>query len=1232
MDEQADSYNDPPQQKLLGLRELNRNYSKKLDSFPDEFDSFPVAQIPEFNLSAPAVFSHPQESSFNSLEDNSALNTASQPAPGHADAPIPPLPPYASNSYLQGSDNSTSFTAPQGRKQQIPRLPIDHKTKIPVPCPDCEVTLRGPHELQRHWENVHAPIKRVWICVQPEQSPLRPRKPLDVCKQCKQGKQYNVYYNAAAHLRRAHFCPSMRSRRPRDEGLPVDTSRGPNLEEMKAQGWLQEVSVSNHGPQSVLKVDVSEYDIDDGFVSGVDQMGVDVTPSDYPPTQISQRVPVSEGKALSTGRTPPWVPTDSNGVDISNSEYSALERTAAPNWTTLASDVQTFDLTDETNVSNGFYHFGNTAVNTSDHGTPEPCSTNNIVRMTSATDSGYGTGQSGSKMDGQSVAEDDTESIVTDGSQALISGRDKYLLEVAFAREISKRFDPLMQESFVLRSDMATDLLFAFSVMIGKRASSTAQRGAASFVRRGRARIIGHVRKSLQPDDEEEQCSTAADMSLAEKMALWGLDATTGDTSPHHSPSLEPNDIACDDESDDEDVEPFVPIEFAEHRAFLLDSDEFIDLSHNLSLGLPAGEADVWSGVRTQIAKGLASLPKRPQDSTRSYSLAIDLPWSPRSFLLEQYRHLDTIPKLGSVITLSGATGHIYATTAETYIRATWPRYGELVLGVIQDALDCRKDAYRTDMKCSALDIHFCPGRTKITAIGYPLFISSAAEILVWLSTSCRASTKKDQTEACRMHLTKGIERGTDLTFTAKLETVNKVESESSLHATCWYGMFRDPVIAHNYPTPHRTRQELGLELSLNMMLTLARTFWAAIYDGVLLLKGFNVILTPTSKVGDSVVWHLTVDRSGERLSYNAGLGHSCIHSVGEAIFDGARHFVGWTTSANLLVAVLGSEQAEYGSINFSGGVPASAGLRAEAAVNLTAGKYLTLSNKISRGIKDTPEYLASDDYVQDIDAASRMGVVLSDSTTRQHWLADGASVVLHLCRAWLSKPHPEYNPKASSIKLRSTQGSGSPATSLATLTWIDNRELELYVSQSKRLSKPSIGGSDDEVVIERQWFLLQDLSHRYSKWIEQIHDRANKARHSTDVDLTRQVNKVIGFEFLDLLRGTGRVEPCVLELGAIIMGYEPQLLVKNAPTPDGFASKTLDQNLRQQRGTHGSARPKKRLPSDSGYASTVGYSSHDSQSSSLASEGSVPEEFRIRGAASEAGVTKLTKRRKTER
>ena len=180
---------------------------------------------------------------------------------------------------LPKATDPTNKPAPKpiaNEKQLIPRLPSRPKSKEPLACidPNCKTTLRGPHELTRHWENVHAPIKTVWICVQPpaSSSSFQPKRRLEICKQCINSKQYNVYYNAAAHLKRAHFCPSKRGRRPRGEvgaAPPAKVEKGscPSIDEMKAQGWLMKITVANGGQQRFARAaddeEGEEYDDED---------------------------------------------------------------------------------------------------------------------------------------------------------------------------------------------------------------------------------------------------------------------------------------------------------------------------------------------------------------------------------------------------------------------------------------------------------------------------------------------------------------------------------------------------------------------------------------------------------------------------------------------------------------------------------------------------------------------------------------------------------------------------------------------------------------------------------------------------------------------------------------------------------------------------------------------------------------------------------------------------------
>ena len=156
--------------------------------------------------------------------------------------------------------------APNAGKMEISKTRRErpaHKRLFCSLCNQHKTGFRGPHELQRHTSRHHDFQRKRYICVDPRidgpGSSLTVFKSLESCKHCRDKKPYGADYNAAAHLRRAHF----KERMPRAKGRlpPVqdDANAFPVMEDLKH--WIREITVSvpSGSSSSAATQDAAQY-------------------------------------------------------------------------------------------------------------------------------------------------------------------------------------------------------------------------------------------------------------------------------------------------------------------------------------------------------------------------------------------------------------------------------------------------------------------------------------------------------------------------------------------------------------------------------------------------------------------------------------------------------------------------------------------------------------------------------------------------------------------------------------------------------------------------------------------------------------------------------------------------------------------------------------------------------------------------------------------------------------
>lgn len=155
---------------------------------------------------------------------------------------------------------------------QISKTPYQRPKHERLYCDLCNDRegFRGAHELGRHKDRQHKHLVKKWVCIEPVdgvKDEFRPINSLAKCKACnQQNKKYGAYYNAAAHLRRAHFVPKPRGRNKSGKTDDKSEKRGgkgggdwPPMKELKR--WMKDVHESSDAVQQDDDEDSGEDDV-----------------------------------------------------------------------------------------------------------------------------------------------------------------------------------------------------------------------------------------------------------------------------------------------------------------------------------------------------------------------------------------------------------------------------------------------------------------------------------------------------------------------------------------------------------------------------------------------------------------------------------------------------------------------------------------------------------------------------------------------------------------------------------------------------------------------------------------------------------------------------------------------------------------------------------------------------------------------------------------------------------
>ena len=376
---------------------------------------------------------------------------------------------------------------------------------------------------------------------------------------------------------------------------------------------------------------------------------------------------------------------------------------------------------------------------------------------------------------------------------------------------------------------------------------------------------------------------------------------------------------------------------------------------------------------------------------------------------------------------------------------------------------------------------------------------------------------------------------------------------------TCWYDLFRNPVVVSGFPILRRTTHHNGLELPLNMIAGLLGAKRAHIFSDVVFIKGYSAMLVPSKQSDGLLVWHVFHNADGSRISY---LDNDLppLQDFGFWNLQAFRHVVGWCSSAKsyagkcrslrycasimyLIRTCTGGLEANY-KIERSRMPSPGPGCVLEK-VSINGGKFITAGLNFAVGTKDVPMHLSCKPYMQKLRWVSSKYIVLWDVAEERGFLVNGTSALLHLLRASLK----HYETDAfSKFLLSKSNDIVEPSTGTSDDYSIDilvddhNRQLPIYPDKNEVQLEDDESTTQDPCrapKTKKSYYRVEDRVEELYETLEKLIDYQIKATGQAGMKMKAHARRRLeGWDFKDLASDKDPIYPRVTNLHALGKGW----------------------------------------------------------------------------------------------